>query len=383
MGAAHVVGLTLNPREFEHLAGEAADQDVRLCSWAEYETQERFDAIFCLDSLAHFASLQDLARGRRRDVYRRFFRKCHDLAAPSGRLCLQTLVVARHADTPQSRDDFAFLARMFPDSSLPSADEVLSSARGLFNAAETRSAARDLETTVRAWLGRLEANRDAAGERYGVDVVERYCRYFEATLRCLGAGYLDVLRLTMKRVAHKEETFGRDAAGSARQRCHSGSRLNTFTLATRSTADIRDWLTTRLAEKLRVAADEVDDRQPFASFGLDSLQMVSLIGDLELWLGRGLAPTLAWDYPTIDALSRRLSHGRGGRWKRRNRVVRPPTSGGTAGRRGPRLPLPRRPRPGRLLATPPRGRRRHPRRPGRPLGRGGAVRPQRRRARQD
>ena len=35
--------------------------------------------------------------------------------------------------------------------------------------------------------------------------------------------------------------------------------------------------------------------------------MVSLIGDLELWLGRGLAPTLAWDYPTIDALSRRLS----------------------------------------------------------------------------
>ncbi len=103
VGAAHVVGLTLNPREFEHLAAEAADQEVYLCSWQEYETQERFDAILCLDSLAHFASLQDLASGRRREIYRRFFRKCHDLAALSGRLCLQTLVVVRHADTPTRR----------------------------------------------------------------------------------------------------------------------------------------------------------------------------------------------------------------------------------------------------------------------------------------
>ncbi len=63
---------------------------------------------------------------------------------------------------------------MFPDSSLPSADDVLSSARGLFEPAETRSAACDLEKTVRAWLDRLGANRDAAGERRVADVVERY-----------------------------------------------------------------------------------------------------------------------------------------------------------------------------------------------------------------
>ena len=100
---------------------------MRPCLWADFETDERFDAILCLDALAHFASLQDLARGRQREVYRRFFHKCHDLAAPGARLGLQTLVVARRADTPQSRDDFALLARMFPDSSLPSADDVLTS----------------------------------------------------------------------------------------------------------------------------------------------------------------------------------------------------------------------------------------------------------------
>ena len=66
--------------------------------------------------------------------------------------------------------------------------------------------------------------------------------------------------------------------------------------------------------------------------------MVSLIGDLELWLGRGLAPTLAWDYPTIDALSRRLSGEEAGR----GRVGRLPPVRGTAGRRRHRLPLSRR-----------------------------------------
>ncbi len=105
------------------------------------------------------------------------------------------------------------------------------------------------------------------------------------------------------------QAVSRDAPAErlVRTRTAGASRLIASTPPDHSTADIRDWLTTHLAEKLRVPADEVDDRQPFAVFGLDSLQMVNLIGELELWLGRGLAPTLAWDYPTIDALSRRLS----------------------------------------------------------------------------
>ena len=84
---------------------------------------------------------------------------------------------------------------MFPDSSLPSADDVLSSARGLFEAVETRSAARDLEKTMRAWLDRLEANRDAAGDALrrgrGQSAIAAISR---PRLRCLEAGYLDVLQ---------------------------------------------------------------------------------------------------------------------------------------------------------------------------------------------
>src|SRR5438132_9896728 len=40
---------------------------------------------------------------------------------------------------------------------------------------------------------------------------------------------------------------------------------------------------------------------------MDSLQAVSLAADLEDWLGQSLPPTLAYDYPTIEALAQYLA----------------------------------------------------------------------------
>jgi acyl carrier protein len=71
--------------------------------------------------------------------------------------------------------------------------------------------------------------------------------------------------------------------------------------------EIRAWLVVQLAELLGVSADEIDVRQPFRDYGLDSAEGVILAGDLEDWLGRELPATLAWDYPTIEALASHLA----------------------------------------------------------------------------
>ncbi len=73
------------------------------------------------------------------------------------------------------------------------------------------------------------------------------------------------------------------------------------------TREIEQWLVHHLAELLGANPQEIDIRQPFISFGLDSAQAVGLAGDLEEWLGRELSPTLIWDYPTIEALARHLA----------------------------------------------------------------------------
>lgn len=70
---------------------------------------------------------------------------------------------------------------------------------------------------------------------------------------------------------------------------------------------IEDWLIARLSQKLRIAAAEMDVQQPFSYYGLDSVDAVELMGDLETWLGRSLSPTVLWDYPSIQTLAHYLA----------------------------------------------------------------------------
>jgi len=74
-----------------------------------------------------------------------------------------------------------------------------------------------------------------------------------------------------------------------------------------SLEEIQTWLITHLAALMRVNPDEVHVQEPFTNFGLNSIDAVSLSGDLEDYLNRPLPATLLWDFPTIETLSRHLS----------------------------------------------------------------------------
>jgi acyl carrier protein len=67
------------------------------------------------------------------------------------------------------------------------------------------------------------------------------------------------------------------------------------------------WLTSRLAEQLELEPQQIDPQKEFTDYGLNSIEAVSLSGDLENFLGRRLPPTLLWDYPTIETLARYLT----------------------------------------------------------------------------
>jgi acyl carrier protein len=70
---------------------------------------------------------------------------------------------------------------------------------------------------------------------------------------------------------------------------------------------IQEWLAARLAQVLDLQLQEIDPHTPFDRYGLDSMAAVTLIGDLEEWLGLELPATLAWDYPNIAELSQYLA----------------------------------------------------------------------------
>ena len=74
-----------------------------------------------------------------------------------------------------------------------------------------------------------------------------------------------------------------------------------------NTKEIQDWLITHIAELLHKAPSTIDIRETFSNYGLTSLDVVTLSGDLEELLGRRLSPTLAYDYPNILTISRFLA----------------------------------------------------------------------------
>ncbi len=70
---------------------------------------------------------------------------------------------------------------------------------------------------------------------------------------------------------------------------------------------IENWLVEKLSNLLGVDPQEIDVREPFASYGMGSTEAVSLSGELADWLGQKIPADLAYEYPTIETLARHLS----------------------------------------------------------------------------
>lgn len=62
-----------------------------------------------------------------------------------------------------------------------------------------------------------------------------------------------------------------------------------------------------MAATLKMQAEEISANREFGAMGLTSLLSLELRNRLERALGRALPATLAWNYPTIAALSTHLA----------------------------------------------------------------------------
>ncbi|MEM1368810.1 MAG: acyl carrier protein [Cyanobacteria bacterium P01_H01_bin.15] len=62
---------------------------------------------------------------------------------------------------------------------------------------------------------------------------------------------------------------------------------------------LQQWIVEQLADQLSLDASTIDVAEPLTRYGLDSIDAVTLVGDLEDWLDVELPSTLFWDHPTI------------------------------------------------------------------------------------
>ncbi|MFJ8147800.1 acyl carrier protein [Streptomyces sp. NPDC096048] len=72
-------------------------------------------------------------------------------------------------------------------------------------------------------------------------------------------------------------------------------------------ADIRGWLVERIAFYLECSTEEIDEDAPLVDIGLDSVYSLTLCGDVEDRFGLAVEPTMAWDHPTVGAITAHLT----------------------------------------------------------------------------
>jgi acyl carrier protein len=66
------------------------------------------------------------------------------------------------------------------------------------------------------------------------------------------------------------------------------------------------WLVERIAGYVGRAPEEIATDVSLSEYGLDSVFALTLTGELEEYLNVDVEPTVIWDHPTIEALSRAL-----------------------------------------------------------------------------
>ncbi|SHN29555.1 type I polyketide synthase [Cryptosporangium aurantiacum] len=71
--------------------------------------------------------------------------------------------------------------------------------------------------------------------------------------------------------------------------------------------ELTEWLVARIAAATGADPADIDPHHPLGEIGLSSRDSVAIIGELERVLGRSLAPTLVWEFPTVQRLAAGLA----------------------------------------------------------------------------
>ncbi|HEY9887629.1 MAG TPA: AMP-binding protein [Candidatus Obscuribacterales bacterium] len=103
-------------------------------------------------------------------------------------------------------------------------------------------------------------------------------------------------------------TAGGDAAGASARAAIAPESLapaaaNRLTAPAKTSAELQHLLTTWLAEELNLPPTAIEVTRPFAEYGLDSVAAVELTDVLQTAVDQPLSPTLAYEYPTIEAVA--------------------------------------------------------------------------------
>lgn len=201
-GAIQGVGLTLSAEQKQWVDAKGLPQlNCKLESWVDHHPEQPYDGIVSIEAFEAFAR-PHLTSVEKTEVYREFFRRCHEWLVPNGLLSLQMIPYGNA--TPEEFDTF-ISQDIFPESNFPRLLEVASAFEYLFEIDVIRNRRHDYVTTLKEWRQRLSQQRSAAIALVGEATVKRYDRYFRISEFTLQNGNCDLLQLSLRKINHPKK----------------------------------------------------------------------------------------------------------------------------------------------------------------------------------
>ncbi|MBW4687493.1 MAG: cyclopropane-fatty-acyl-phospholipid synthase family protein [Komarekiella atlantica HA4396-MV6] len=196
-GVQQAVGLTLSNSQAEWISSFNQPQiDARVESWSDHVPTAPYDAIISIGAFEHFAQL-NLSQDEKIAGYRAFFQRCHEWLQPGGCISLQSISYEN-----SRREDFSqfYANEIFPESDLPRLADIATASERLFEVVALRNDREHYARTLRAWQKGLKANRTAAVNLVGEEVVSRYEKYLKFSIIGFHVGTMGLLRVTLRRI---------------------------------------------------------------------------------------------------------------------------------------------------------------------------------------
>lgn len=202
-GAASATGLTLSRAQCEHVR-QAQDPAIRvlLQSWQDHQVGQPYDAIVSIGAFEHFASLE-MSDAEKVQNYRAFFTQARALLVPGGHMSLQTFAYgsARSRQEAMGAESTRFLAaEIFQETDPPRLANIAEAIEGRFELVRMHNDRQGYDRTCREWLRQLMQKRDRIVADHGQALFDQFNRYLSYSAIGFQKGYLDLYRITLKRL---------------------------------------------------------------------------------------------------------------------------------------------------------------------------------------
>lgn len=184
-GTKRAHGITLSTAQVEWINGRnLPGVTALLMDYHDYRPAEKYDALQSIEMIDHLCSPAQAREGKAVDLYRAYFKKCHEWVKPGSHFGFQAILRDKVPRTRKDLEDLAFTADViFPGGLNPRLEELITAIRPYWECVEMRTQRTSYGRTTAEWLRRMRLHEAEIRERWGDQVFDDYDRYLSTCVR--------------------------------------------------------------------------------------------------------------------------------------------------------------------------------------------------------